>query len=46
MIFDDIPGFTPAVRLDCQSVATGARPKRRILFFVYFGFNSSKYLLK
>jgi len=30
----DIPGFTPAVRLDCQSVASGARPKRGILVFI------------
>jgi len=29
----DIPGFTPAVRLDCQSVASGVRPKRGILVF-------------
>jgi len=30
----DIPGFTSAVRLDCQSVASGARPKIGILVFI------------
>jgi len=30
----DIPGFTPAVRLDCKSVVGGARPKRGILVFI------------
>jgi len=30
----DISGFTPVVRLDCQSVASGARPKRGILLFI------------